>query len=59
MNKDIINFNKKGRHHGQYERYAYDGEIMYRCVYKNDKYIGYREWHYHWYYPKQTNFYII
>ena len=56
--RDITNYNNKGQRHGQYERYTNDGEIMHRCVYKNDKYIGYAEWHYEYHYPKQTYFYI-
>jgi hypothetical protein len=58
MNKDIINLNKKGQRHGYNARYTNEDEIMSRGNYKNNKVIGYEEWHHHWHYPKKTNFYI-
>ena len=53
MRESIRNYNNKGQHHGYYELY-YNHKLSYRLNYKNDKEIGYEEWHL----TKTTNFYI-
>jgi len=60
MNKDIDNHNAKGDLHGYNEWYNVDGSLRIRTNWKNDKEIGYEEFHgYHRLYNnKQTNYYI-
>ena len=53
--KDIRNYNNKGQQHGYQEIYLYDDKLYYRTNYKNDKEIGYEEYHL----IKQTLFNII
>jgi hypothetical protein len=45
MNKDIINKNSKGELNGYQERYFNDNAIQVRLMVKNNKFIGYIEWH--------------
>ena len=54
-NLDIENYNSKGELHGYQERYGYDDDIFVRGHSKNDKDIGYNEWHMN----KQTAYYIL
>ena len=54
MNKDIINFNKKGQYHGYHEWYSY-GKMSHRGNWRNNRIIGYAEWHRF----NQIFFYII
>jgi hypothetical protein len=54
MNKDINNYNIKGKRYGYHEWYGYDDKISLRCKYKNDIPMGYEEWHLR----QKTNFYI-
>jgi len=45
MNKNISPFNDKGVQHGYWERYNYNGELWYKCVYINGKLNGFEEFH--------------
>ena len=51
--KDIINYNNKGQLHGYYERYYYS-VLTIRSTMKNNRCIGYEEWHA----VKETTYYI-
>ena len=53
MNKDIINKNDKGQYHGYQQEY-WGNIITYRGYYKNNRIIGYFEYHMF----EQTTFYI-
>ena len=53
MKTDIKTNNNKGQLHG-YQEYYHKNSILTRFNYKNNKLIGYEEWHYF----KETNFYI-
>ena len=55
MSKDIINHNRKGLLHGYQERYNYYDRLLVRGNSKNDKDIGYNEWHHN----KRTSYYIV
>ena len=44
MNKDIKNYNNKGQLHGYQEWYV-NNKIYYRGIRKNNKPIGYEEYH--------------
>ena len=44
MKKDIENINDKGEYHG-YQEWYYNNELGLRGYYKNNKSIGYIEWH--------------
>lgn len=52
--KDIDPTNLKGQLHGYQEWYSLDDKLGYRGNYKNNREIGYEEWHNN----TQTNFYI-
>jgi len=45
MNKNISPFNDKGVQHGYWERYNYNGELWYKCVYINGKLNGFDGWY--------------
>ena len=45
MNKDITPLNNKGEPHGYWEWYWYNGKLMYKCFYHNDKEVGYEEFY--------------
>jgi len=51
-NKDIRNYNDKGELYGYTETYS--SEIYLRGVWKNNRRIGYQEWHR----VKKTEYYI-
>jgi len=44
MNKNITPKNDKGQRHGYWQMY-WDGELSYKCVFFNDKEIGFEEWY--------------
>ena len=50
--KDKINRNYKGQLHGYHQLYR--GKLLYRANWKNDRWIGYGEYHS----GKETYFYI-
>ena len=52
---DIENYNSKDELHGYQERYNYYDRLLVRGHSKNDKDIGYNEWHH----SKQTAYYIL
>lgn len=54
MKKDIENINDKGEYHGYQEWYDDDNIFYYRANWKNNRLIGYEEFHRF----EQTNFYI-
>ncbi len=56
MNKNITNYNHKGQYHGYQEWYYMRTIMKLRCRgnYKNDKPVGYSEWHG----VEKTRFYI-
>jgi len=43
--KDIAPYNDKGQKHGYWECYWPNGYIIYKCIYNNDKEIGYEEFY--------------
>ena len=43
--EDIEPKNSKGQSHGYTERYNIHGRLSFRCIYKNDQFIGYAEFH--------------
>jgi len=43
MNKDIIPKNDKGIPHGYWERYWWNHQLMYKCVFINGNEIGFEE----------------
>ena len=46
MKKDIKNHNKKGQTHGYQQWYSLtSNKLWYRAIYKNNKHVGYSEWH--------------
>ena len=45
MKQDIRNKNDKGELNGYQERYFNDNTIQVRVMVKNNKFIGYVEWH--------------
>jgi len=45
MNKDIKTYNAKGQAHGYWESYWFNGDLCYKCVYYNNKEIGYEEFY--------------
>jgi len=49
MKKGIYPYNDKGQRHGQWERYSFGGDVIYKCLYKNGTLIGYDE-HFFYYY---------
>jgi hypothetical protein len=52
--QEIRNYNQKNQFHG-YQEWCYeDGNIRFRCIYKNGLEVGYEEWHNN----QQTNFHI-
>jgi len=59
--KDMITKNSKCQWHGYQELYYIDDTILHRCNYKNEKQIGYYEYHDDSYDDSQSNtsFYII
>jgi hypothetical protein len=54
MNKDIRNTNDKNQYHGYQEIYNWTNVIFLRANYKNNRIIGYFEYHMF----EQTTFYI-
>ena len=42
MRKSITPKNNKGQRHGLWERY-FDDDLWYKCLYHNDKLVGYEE----------------
>jgi hypothetical protein len=52
--RDIINKNNKGDFHGYNEWYWNSGKLRFRGNMKNNKVIGYTEWHGF----KETEYYI-
>jgi len=59
MEKDIKPRNTKGEPHGLWEVYHYDGRLIYKCNYHNNKEIGYAE-NYHYFRDKKLtkNYYL-
>jgi len=53
MKKDIYNYNDKYQLHGLNIKY-WNNKISRRAIWKNDRIIGYTEWHA----LKETNYYI-
>ncbi len=53
-NKDIINYNDKHELNGYQEWYTRKNILRFKCVFKNDKPIGYDEWHEY----KMTSYHI-
>jgi len=48
MSKNIEPKNDKDQKHGLWERYYYnDNKLWFKCLFHNDKKVGYSEW-YHW-----------
>jgi len=43
-NKSIIPYNEKNQRHGYWEVY-FDDDLWYKCLYHNDKEIGYEEFY--------------
>jgi len=43
MSKNIRPVNAKGQCHGYWEIYRYNGKMHYKCIFHNDKEIGYEE----------------
>jgi len=41
---NIMPRNNKGQNHGYWEVYWYNGKLMYKCLFHNDKEIGYEEY---------------
>jgi hypothetical protein len=54
-NLDIENSNSKDELHGYQERYNRYGRLLVRGNSKNDKDIGYNEWHH----SQRTSYYIL
>jgi antitoxin component YwqK of YwqJK toxin-antitoxin module len=46
MKKSITPENNKGQRHGLWE-YYHNGELVYKCLYNNDKLVGYVEHYWH------------
>ena len=45
--KDITPLNNKHQRHGLWKTYDYDGQLLYKCFYHNDKLVGYEECFYY------------
>ena len=45
MNKDIKPYNAKGKRHGLWEYYHYNGNLCYKCVFINGERNGFEEWY--------------
>jgi antitoxin component YwqK of YwqJK toxin-antitoxin module len=45
MNKNIINENDKGQLHGLWKIHFSDNKLWFKCLYHNDKLVGYSEWY--------------
>ena len=45
MKKHKISYNAKGQRHGLWERYHYNGQLWYKCVFINGKENGFEEWY--------------
>ena len=43
MNKNITPYNNKQLRHGAWERYYYDGDVIYKCFFVNGILNGYHE----------------
>ena len=54
-NLDIENYNSKDELHGYQERYNRYGRLLVRGNSKNNKDIGYNEWHH----STRTSYYIL
>ena len=44
-NKDIISLNKNGKQHGLWKRYYANGNLCYKCFFRNGKKVGYEEYY--------------
>jgi len=47
IKEDIMPFNDKGQPHGLWEMYYFNGPLMWKCSYHNDKKVGYEEDYYY------------
>jgi antitoxin component YwqK of YwqJK toxin-antitoxin module len=43
MSKSITPYNNKHQRHGLWERYWYNGNLLFKCFYHNGKEVGYDE----------------
>jgi len=57
MKENLEPTNAKGQPHGYWERYHYNGELWYKCVYINGKQNGFYE--YYWRSGKITKMYYL
>jgi antitoxin component YwqK of YwqJK toxin-antitoxin module len=44
MSKNITPLNDKNQRHGYWERYNYNGNLIYKCTYHKGKKVGIEEW---------------
>lgn len=46
MKNNITPYNDKGKAHGYWEAYHYNGKILYKRFYVNNRRVGYEEFNY-------------
>jgi len=56
--KSITPRNDKGQHHGVWEMYWFNGDLLWRCFYHNGKEIGYEEYYSYIGKISKKNYYI-
>ena len=56
IDKSIMPFNDKRERHGLWERY-FNGNLLYKCFYQNNKRVGYDETYY-LFYKKERIYHI-
>lgn len=59
MNKNITQYDDKGREHGYCEIYRPGGGLAYKTTYRNGKEVGYEEYYKYYDNSLEKVFYII